>query len=117
MAAAPAIVQFVGGDVSDAIENTQRMYEITLAEHPLYQIPALGFRGTPTGIDVTLVVRTDLLPVVNTGIAGREPGVGQVGAGIVAPPREAFGLAVKALAQASLPTSAMEPHALREVHA
>jgi hypothetical protein len=101
MAAAPAIVQFVGGRVSDAIENTQRMYEITLAEHPLYQIPALGFRGTPTGIDATLVARTDVLPVVNTGIAGREPGVGQVGAGIVAPPRQAFSHAVKALARSS----------------
>jgi Protein of unknown function (DUF1116) len=98
MAAAPAIVRFVGGSASDAIENTQRMYEITLAEHSLYQIPALGFRGTPTGIDVSLVVRTDLLPVVNTGIAGREPGVGQVGAGIVAPPRDAFTRAIKALA-------------------
>ena len=74
------------------------MYEITLSEHPLYQIPVLGFRGTPTGIDVSLVVRTDLLPVVNTGIAGREPGVGQVGAGIVAPPREAFAQAITALA-------------------
>jgi hypothetical protein len=98
MAAAPAIVQFVGGDVSAAIENTQRMYEITLAEHPLYQIPALGFRGTPTGIDVTLVARTETLPVVNTGIAGREPGVGQVGAGIVDPPRQAFAQATRALA-------------------
>jgi hypothetical protein len=104
MAAAPAIVRFVGGQVSDAVENTQRMYEITLSEHPLYQIPALGFRGTPTGIDVSLVVRTDLLPVVNTGIAGREPGVGQVGAGIVAPPREAFVQAIRALAaQAEVP--------------
>jgi len=98
MAAAPAIVQFVGGNVADAVENTQRMYEITLAEHPLYQIPALAFRGTPAGIDAALVARTDLLPVVNTGIAGREPGVGQVGAGIVAPPRAAFADAITALA-------------------
>ncbi len=98
MAAAPAIVRFVGGDVSDAVENTRRMYEITLSEHPLYQIPVLGFRGTPTGIDVSLVARTDLLPIVNTGIAGREPGVGQVGAGIVTPPRDAFVQAMRALA-------------------
>ncbi|HTP21837.1 MAG TPA: DUF1116 domain-containing protein [Solirubrobacteraceae bacterium] len=107
MAAAPAIVQFVGGDVSHALENTQRMYEITLAEHPLYQIPALGFRGTPTGIDVTLVARTDTLPVVNTGIAGREPGVGQVGAGIVDPPRQAFARAAMALAARAEPVSEM----------
>jgi Protein of unknown function (DUF1116) len=99
MATAPAIVRFVGGDVSQAVENTQRMYEITLAEHPLYQIPALGFRGTPTGIDVRLVVRTDVLPVINTGIAGREPGVGQVGAGILDPPRQAFVDATRALAE------------------
>ena len=79
MAAAPAIVLFVGGEVSDALDNTLRMYEITLAEHPFYKVPILAFRGTPTGIDATLVVRSGVLPAVNTGIAGREPGVGQVG--------------------------------------
>ena len=99
MATAPAIVRLVGGTVADALASTRRMYEITLAEHPLYQIPALGFRGTPTGIDVTLVARTDIVPVVNTGIAGREPGVGQVGAGIVDPPRQAFVQATRALAE------------------
>ncbi len=111
MAAAPAIVRFVGGDVSEAVENTQRMYEITLAEHPLYQIPALGFRGTPTGIDVTLVARTDVVPVVNTGIAGREPGVGQVGAGIVDPPRQAFVQATRALAERAHARSDITPAA------
>jgi hypothetical protein len=110
MAAAPAIVKFVGGSPSDALENTERMYEITLAEHPLYQIPALNFRGTPTGIDVTLVARTDVLPVVNTGIAGREPGVGQVGAGIVAPPRAAFVAAVEALAARARPGAVESVH-------
>jgi hypothetical protein len=125
MAAAPAIVRFVGGDVSAAIENTQRMYEITLDEHPLYQIPGLGFRGTPVGIDVTLVVRTDVVPVVNTGIAGREPGVGQVGAGIVDPPRQAFVQAARKLAArvqapsdatlpASAPTSDSDPYRVRK---
>jgi hypothetical protein len=98
MAAAPAIVRFVGGRVAEALENTRRMYEITLTEHPLYQVPALGFRGTPSGIDVALVVRTGLMPVVNTGIASREPGIGQVGAGIVSPPRSVFVDAINALA-------------------
>ncbi|MBP2705678.1 DUF1116 domain-containing protein [Microbispora sp. RL4-1S] len=97
MAAAPAIVRFVGGDVSDAVAATTSMYEITLAEHPAYQIPGLGFRGTPVGIDVTLVARTGLLPVVNTGIAGRVAGTGQVGAGLVSPPAEAFTSALQAL--------------------
>ncbi|MFC4590388.1 DUF1116 domain-containing protein [Sphaerisporangium corydalis] len=98
MAAAPAIVRFVGGDVSDAIAATRSMYEITLAEHPAYQIPGLGFRGTPTGIDVALVARTGQLPIVNTGIAGRVAGTGQVGAGLVSPPAEAFTSALAALA-------------------
>ncbi|MDH2424202.1 DUF1116 domain-containing protein [Sphaerisporangium sp. TRM90804] len=100
MAAAPAIVRFVGGDVSDAVDATRSMYEITLAEHPAYQIPTLGFRGTPTGVDVTLVARTGRLPVVNTGIAGRVAGTGQVGAGLVSPPAEAFTAALTALASA-----------------
>ncbi|MFG1942943.1 DUF1116 domain-containing protein [Nonomuraea sp. NPDC048826] len=100
MAAAPAIVRFVGGEVADAVAATRSMYEITLAEHPAYQIPGLGFRGTPTGIDVTLVARTGLLPVVNTGIAGKVAGTGQVGAGLVSPPAEAFTAALRALADA-----------------
>ncbi|GAA2204317.1 DUF1116 domain-containing protein [Nonomuraea monospora] len=101
MAASPAIVRFVGGEVSDAVRATRSMYEITLAEHPVYQIPGLGFRGTPVGVDVTLVARTGLLPVVNTGIAGRVAGTGQVGAGLVEPPVEAFTSALAALAAES----------------
>ncbi len=98
MAAAPAIVRFVGGDVADALDATRSMYEITLAEHPAYQVPILGFRGTPTGIDVTKVVRTGLLPRINTGMAGRVAGTGQVGAGLVSPPAECFTAALAGLA-------------------
>ena len=87
MAAAPAIVRFVGGDVPFALRATQTMYEITVGEHPAYQVPILEFRGTPTGIDVTAVVRTGILPQINTGMAGRVAGTGQVGAGLVTPPR------------------------------
>jgi hypothetical protein len=99
MAAAPAIVTFVGGDPADATSRTLEMYEITLAEHDAYQIPALSFRGTPTGIDVALVARTGLVPCVNTGIAGRAPGTGQIGAGLVTPPITCFTDAVRALAR------------------
>jgi hypothetical protein len=98
MAAAPAIVRFVGGTVADALDNTRRMYEITLAEHPMFAIPVLDFRGTPTGIDVTRVVRTAILPQINTGMAGRVAGTGQVGAGLVTPPAEIFPAALAALA-------------------
>ncbi|WP_119729758.1 YlbE family protein [Thermomonospora amylolytica] len=99
MAAAPAIVRFVGGQVPDALAATHRMYEITLAEHPVFQVPILSFRGTPAGIDVTRVVRTGILPVINTGMAGRVAGTGQVGAGLVDPPAEAFSEALRALAR------------------
>lgn len=99
LAAAPAIVRFVGGEVPDAVAATQRMYEITMAEHPVLQIPLLSFRGTPAGIDVTRVVRTGILPVIDTGIAGREAGTGQVGAGLVEPPANVFADALHALAE------------------
>lgn len=100
MAAAPAIVRFVGGDVPFALAATRRMYEVTVGEHPLFQVPVLGFRGTPVGIDVTLVVRTGELPQINTGMAGRVAGTGQVGAGLVTPPAECFRSALAALAEA-----------------
>ena len=98
MAAAPAIVRFVGGTVPDALATSRRMYEITLAESPRWSIPALEFRGVPTGIDVSLVCRTGILPQINTGMAGRVAGVGQVGAGLVTPPAEIFPAALAALA-------------------
>ena len=100
MAAAPAIVRFVGGDGADALAATRLMYEITLAENPTYQVPMLEFRGTPTGIDVTRVARTGILPQINTGMAGRVAGTGQVGAGLVTPPAECFPAALAALAKA-----------------
>ncbi len=98
MAAAPAIVRFVGGDVPFALRTTATMYEITLGEHPAFQVPILEFRGTPAGIDVVKVVRTGVLPQINTGMAGAVAGVGQVGAGLVNPPEQCFTSAVKALA-------------------
>jgi succinyl-CoA synthetase alpha subunit len=99
MAAAPAIVRFVGGDVPFALRATQTMYEITVGEHTAYQVPILEFRGTPTGIDVAAVARTGILPQINTGMAGRVAGVGQVGAGLVNPPEQCFTQALAALAR------------------
>ncbi|HKJ86842.1 MAG TPA: DUF1116 domain-containing protein, partial [Spirochaetia bacterium] len=90
MAAAPAIVKFVGGSPADAVNFTMQMYEISAGENDTYQIPALDFRGTPTGIDVMKVVETGILPAINTGIAHKDPGVGMVGAGLVKPPANCF---------------------------
>ena len=99
MAAAPAIVKFVGGSARDAIRYTQQMYEITVAENDSYQIPTLDFRGTPTGIDLLKVVETGILPAINTGIAHKEPGIGMVGAGLVHPPENCFHDALEAFAE------------------
>jgi hypothetical protein len=98
MAAAPAIVGFVGGTATGAVQRTLAMYEITMAEHPSFQIPILESRGTPTGIDAIAVVRTGVRPQINTGVAGKEPGVGMVGAGLVEAPMGVFVDAVNALA-------------------
>jgi len=99
MAAAPAIVSFVSGVPSDATNATLEMYEITVAEHEHFTIPALDFRGTPTGIDIRSVVELGITPRINTGIAHREAGIGQVGAGLVRPPAEIFEEALLAFAE------------------
>jgi len=99
MATAPAIVRFVGGTVPDALATTRRMHEITLAANPRWSIPVLDFMGAPTGIDVAAVCRTGILPQINTGMAGKTAGVGQVGAGLVTPPGEIFPKALTALAR------------------
>jgi hypothetical protein len=95
MAAAPAIVSWVGGSVQAALDVTERMYEITQAQHKHFLIPFLDFKGTPVGIDVRKVLKTGVAPTINTGIAHRKAGVGQVGAGTVTFPiqifRDAFG--------------------------
>lgn len=96
MAAAPAIVGFIGGTPDMAQTATLEMYEITTIEHPYYKIPNLGFRGTPVGIDISKVVETGILPRVNTGIAHKNAGIGQIGAGLVTPPMECFVSALSA---------------------
>lgn len=96
MAAAPAIVKFVGGSVNDAMNFTRKMYQITDGESEAFQIPPLDFRGSPIGINLLKVCEKDILPQINTGIAHKLPGVGQVGAGLVNPPAKCFEDALEA---------------------
>jgi hypothetical protein len=103
MAAAPAIVKFVGGTPQDAIANTLAMTHITLGRNNAFTLPALNFGGTPAGIDARKVVDTGILPVINTGIAHREAGVGQIGAGVTRAPLACFTQAVSRLAQQLAP--------------
>ncbi len=98
MGTAPAIVQFVGGTPQDAIAYTREMAHITLGVNNAFTLPPLAFAGTPCGIDARKVVDTGIAPVINTGIAHREAGVGQVGAGITRAPLECFEQAVSRLA-------------------
>lgn len=99
MAAAPAIVTFISGTPKDAINTTLQMYEITTTEHKYFNIPQLDFRGTPTGIDIRKVVEKNMPPRVNTGVAHKDPGIGQVGAGVVSPPMSIFEDALVAYAE------------------
>ena len=90
MAASPAIVQFVGGTPADAVANSRRMLSITLGTNPAFTIPNLNFSGTPAGIDARLVADSGILPIINTGIAHKKAGVGQIGAGITTAPMVCF---------------------------
>jgi len=99
MAAAPAIVRFVGGNAQDALANTLAMTHITLRRNSAFTLPALDFAGTPCGIDARRVVDTGILPVINTGIAHKAPGVGQIGAGVTRAPLACFVRAIGALAR------------------
>lgn len=90
LAAAPAIVQFIGGTYEDGVKITQEMYEITAAENKSFKIPTLNFKGTPTGIDIVKVLKTGIQPTITTGMAHKDPGIGQVGAGLVKAPLDCF---------------------------
>ncbi len=94
IAASPAIVQFVGGSTNDAVNYTLKMYEITAAENNIYKIPYLNFRGTPTGIDVIKVIEKNVLPFIDTGVAHKNAGIGQIGAGVLEAPVEPFKKAI-----------------------
>jgi hypothetical protein len=99
MASAPAIVTFVSGTPRDAMNTTLEMYEICHAEHKYFTMPPLDFRGTPTGIDIRKVVEKGITPRINTGIAHKQAGVGQIGAGLVRPPMAIFEEALVAFAE------------------
>lgn len=100
MIAAPAVTRFVGaGGYEDALNTSNEMTEITIDRNPNYIIPNWNFRGTCLGIDARLVVEKGITPVINTGIAHKIAGFGQIGAGTVHPPIEAFQKAVLAYAK------------------
>jgi hypothetical protein len=104
MAASPALSKFgsavgLGGTYEEAVELTERMYSITITEHATNQIPSLDFRGTPTGIDLLKVSSTGLYPTINTSLAHKDWGVGQIGAGWSVAPAQCFTQALERMAE------------------
>ena len=98
MAAAPAVARFVGaGGMAAAMAISAEMREIVAGEHPHFRIATLDDRGSPVGIDARRVVETSIAPLINTGIAGKKAGTGQVGAGTVRAPLACFTQAIEAL--------------------
>lgn len=98
MGGAPAIVQFVGGVVAQALEYSKSMHDIAVDKHQVFTLPPLDFMATACGIDLIKVIETGILPIINTGMAHKEAGIGQVGAGLVHPPLACFEKALKDLA-------------------
>ncbi len=99
MAASPAIVKFVGGSVEDAFNFTRKMYEICDAESENFKVAPLDFRGAPTGINLLKICELGITPQINTGIAHKDPGIGQIGAGLVQAPMECFEKALEAFVE------------------
>ncbi len=99
LAASPALVQLVGGTVTEAVAYSREMHEITAARNPALSLPNLDFAGAACGIDIRKVADNGIRPAVTTGIAHKEAGIGQIGAGIVRTPMDCFAKAVLALAQ------------------
>jgi len=102
MAASPAVAKFLGaGTLRDARRFTEEMQEITFGPNPAFPIPTMDDQGAPTGIDIRKVLETGILPVINTGIAHKKPGVGQVGAGVVRAPMDCLTQALEAFVRQS----------------
>ena len=99
LAAGPAIINLIGGTPDEAIQYSKQMQEITIAKNNGYTIPALNFEGTATGIDIRRVVKTGILPIIDTAIASKNPGQRMIGAGLVKPPLEAFKKALHGFAK------------------
>ncbi len=100
MIAAPAVTRFVGaGGYEDALRTSNEMMEICIDRNPNFTVPTWNFQGICLGIDSRLVVEKGITPVINTGIAHKIAGYGQIGAGTVRPPMECFEKAITAYAK------------------
>lgn len=56
------------------------------------------FAALLMGVDIIKVVENNVLPFIDTGVAHKDAGVGQIGAGVLNAPPEPFGRAYDGLA-------------------
>jgi len=87
---APGILSLVGGTPEEALAYSREMLKITVTTHPTYRMPALGFMGTPIGIDIRQVIQTNITPIIDSAIAHRDPGYPKIGAGLLRAPLDCF---------------------------
>lgn len=90
LAGASGILSLVGGTPEEAMIYTREMRNITTTTHPTYRMPILNFEGISVGIDIRKVVQSEILPIIDTAIAHREPGHSIIGAGLVRAPMDCF---------------------------
>ncbi|GAG31313.1 unnamed protein product, partial [marine sediment metagenome] len=86
----PGILSLVGGTPEEALAYSREMLKITVATHPAYRMPALGFMGIPIGIDIRRVVQTNITPIIDSAIAHKDPGYPKIGAGLLRAPLDCF---------------------------
>ena len=95
MVAAPGVTRFIGaGGFHDALKISNEMDKICISNNSNWSIPTWDFKGTCLGIDARKVVATGITPLINTGIAHKKEGVGQIGAGTVRAPLACFEKAI-----------------------
>lgn len=100
MIAAPGVTRFVGtGGMEAARVVSEEVAEIYLERNTQLQIPSWNFQGACLGLDIRHAVETSITPPINTGIAHKGAGIGQIGAGAVWVPLACFEQALETLAE------------------
>jgi len=95
--ASPAHARLIGEGFEDAVRHTNSMYEVSIAEDPMFRIPYMD-RGVPVGLDLRKVIEKGTAPKINTGMAHKDGGHPIIGTGIADAPMEAFRKALRAFA-------------------
>jgi hypothetical protein len=99
MPASPSHARLMGKSLQDAVNHTNDMREVSLAEDPVFRIPYMDFAGVPVGIDIRKVVAKGIVPKIDTGMAHKRASHPIIGTGIASAPMEAFKAALKSFGE------------------